>query len=174
MKKILPVLLLAVMIVGTLGIYIAQNWDPYRNVPQVSLDRLNRQEAEWYAQGIWNYRVLVLVRFATEQRRYQIEVRDNIIADAKSSRWDEDQETWGPFTTAGTEEADFFTIPGLFGMLRADLRNEEVDREVMRMGLADGQTYPGLIYLGDIIQDGVSVDGTDLVIEVLEFERLDG
>lgn len=173
MKKYLPWFFLFAMVGGALGLYFVQNWDPYRNVPRVSLDRLNREEADWYAEGIFDYRLLVHVRFSTEQRRYDIEVRDNVLASAQSARWDEVAETWGPFGPITDEEATFFTIPGMFNMLRTDLLNEDVEREALRMELAEGQQYPGLIFLGNIVQEGAAVDGTELIIEVLTFEEIE-
>lgn len=170
MKKSLPFVLLFGMVGLFVAAYIFQNWDPYRNVPPVSLNRLNQQEADWHAEGIRDYRLLVQVSFATEQRRYDIEVRKGELSTAQSARWDEQTEVWGSYAQVAEEEARFFTIPGMFNMLRADLLNQDVDREVLRMELADGARHPGLIFLGNIIQDGFPVEGTELLVEVLDFE----
>ncbi len=167
MKKILPILLVVVMVAGVIGLYLYQNYDPYRNLPQVSLDRLNTQEADWYAEGIFDYQIEVLIKFSSEQRIYRIAVVNNAISEAFSSRYDEDARDWLAYMPVSTEEADFFTVPGMFRLLRADLLNEDVEREVRRMGLREGQSYPGLIYLGNIIQEGIVMEGTDLVVEVL-------
>lgn len=172
MKKLLPYVLLIGMVGLFVGVYVYQNWDPYRNVPRVSLNRLNQQEADWHAEGIRDYRLLTQVSFATEQRQYDIEVRAGKLSAAQSARWNEQAEVWGSFAPVAEEEARFFTIPGMFNMLRADLLNEDVDREVLRMELADGARHPGLIFLGNIFQDGFPVEGTELLVEVLEFELL--
>lgn len=170
MRKILPVLLFLGMVLGAVGIYAYQNFDPYRSLPAITLDRLNAEETSWYAEGIFDYRLLVEVRFASEKRRYDIVVADNVLQSAQSARWDEDMKQWGEFSPTPSEEAAFFTVPGMFSMLRRDLVNEDVKRESLRMQLSDAGPYPGVIILGNLIQDGVVAEGTQLVIEMLEFE----
>ena len=172
MKKFLPVLLFAGMVLLAVGAYIYQNYEPYRELPAISLDRLNAQETAWYEEAIFDYRILVQVRFATEKRQYEIVVIDNVLSSAQSARWDEDAETWGPFVPTPEEEATFFTVSGMFSMLRRDLVNEDAQREVLRMALADDLPHPGVIYLGNLIQEDVVMEGTQLVVEVLEFEAL--
>jgi hypothetical protein len=54
-------------------------------------------------------------------------------------------------------------------MLRNDLINAEVEREVLRLVIGP-EKYPESLFLGRIIQDGAPVDGTELLVRVLEFE----
>jgi hypothetical protein len=60
-------------------------------------------------------------------------------------------------------------MPGLFSTLRSALFNNEVTREVLRMEIDGLQAYPKRVILGKIYEDGFPVDGTDVLIEVLEF-----
>lgn len=171
MKKFQVALIVAGLLAGMAGAFAIRNWDPYRGIPQVTLSRLNDNETNWYAEGILDYRVLVSVAFGSEQRRYEIVVLGGSLSEASSSRFEEAAGEWGPFIATPAEEAGYFTVPGLFGTVRSALLNEEVDREVLRMEIDGNLSYPKRVLLGRILEEGFPIDGTDVLIEVLEFEE---
>ena len=172
MRKVLPILLFVVMLAIGLVFFVVENIDPHRDVPIVTLDRLNQNETDWYATGISSYRVLVLASFGDQQRRYEIEVSDFILTGARSAQLDEDSRSWSEMLSVPEEEASFFTIPGMYGMLRKDLVNQQVEREVMRIETDPAYFFPTLIYLGNLIVEGEVQEDTALTIEVLDFEIL--
>jgi hypothetical protein len=170
MRKRYIFLIFAGLFAGIAGAYALRNWDPYWNIPQVTLASLNASETDWYAEGILDYDALVSVSFAAERRRYEVVVREGVLSAAHSSSLDEATGVWGPFTETSTEEAEFFTMPGLFSTMRAALLNEEVSREVLRLEVDGALFYPKRLVWGRIYEDGFPVDGTEVLIEVLEFE----
>ena len=170
MRKFYAALMVLGLLAGTAVIYAVRNWDPYRNIPQVSLNRLNQSEANWYAQGILDYDARISVAFSSELRQYEVVVRSGVFSEARSSRWEEALEAWGPFSPTPAEEAGFITMPGIFSTVRSALFNESVPREVLRMEIDAALAFPKRVILGRIFEDGLPVDGTEVLIEVVEFE----
>lgn len=172
MRKVLPFLLFGAMIAVALGLYTARSWDPHRDIPHVTLTSLNAIENAWYGEGLSDYRLRVQVEFSLEKRLYEVVVRGNAMVGARAAEWDTTHDDWGPYREAGSEEADFFTIPGLFGLVRGSLLDIDVKREVLRMEADERLPVPARIFMGRVVQDSVPIDGTELMIEVLEFEIL--
>ena len=170
MRKLLALLIFVAAFV--IGLYAVGKLDPYRAIPQVTLSSLNAIETAWYGEGLSDYSLRVQVEFSLEKRLYEVFVRGNALVEARSAEWDKALDDWGPLRQAGEEEAGFFTIPGLFGLVRGSLLDKDVEREVLRMQSDSDLSFPARIFLGRILEDGVPVDGTELLIEVLDFNRL--
>jgi hypothetical protein len=171
MKNLYAALIVLGLLAGMAGVYVIRNWDPYRDIPQLTLARLNESEANWYAAGILDYDARITVAFSSERRQYEVSVRGGALSEARSAGWDDALGDWGPASPVSAEEGGFFTIPGLFATLRSALFNDAVPREVLRMEIASTLPHPSRLVLGEILEEGFPVDGTEVLIEVLEFER---
>lgn len=130
--------------------------------PKVTIPVLNTLEGDWYAAGIFDYRLVTEVEFSEEKRRHEIIVQGNELDSATLSYWN--GEVWGTETTLPESTANLFTIPGLFTTIRQSLINEI--RDEVRAVFTEGPVYPTTIFLGVVRQEGVLVDGTEAKIQV--------
>jgi hypothetical protein len=167
-KATLLLVLLALMLIAGFALFAPR--DPYAGIPGLSIIRLTEAEADWYEAGVASYRVVVDISFSGEKRRHWIVVRNNLLESAETAGWD--GEAWGAPQAMGAEDAAFYTIPGLFQTVRLALQNEQVAREAYRMSAGGEPPIPRVIYFSEIIQEGEPVEGTALLIEVVEFEAL--
>ncbi len=161
-----------------MGIVVAVIWSRlagrsmYTDVPMMQNARLVEAETAWYAAGVSNYRILVSVEFSSEQRWNEITVTGGKVSAARVAVWDMQAGDMGAYVPLSTKEAEYFTVTGLFDLVRSALQNEEVPRDEIRMSTSGTPAVPELIYLSEVIQDGEPVEGTALIVHVLQFEVL--
>ncbi len=167
-RKSIPFLLLGVIAAGF--VYYAATRNPYRNVPLANFQRVTTGERSWFEAGILDYDISVQIEFSTEKRVNNLEIRQGVVTMAEYARWDEASGTWSPFTSMDENEFRFYTIPGLLETVRSALQNEEVPRTEIRMQLEEAPPIPSMIYMGDIIQNGIVMDATGLLMEVVSFQ----
>jgi hypothetical protein len=167
-RRFLPFLLLGALAAGFAYYAITRN--PYRNVPLANFQRVGTGERNWFEAGILDYDISVQVAFSSEKRVNNLEVRQGVVTSAESARWDEAAQSWSQFSAMREEEFRFFTVPGLLETVRSALQNENVPRTEIRLQLEEAPPIPSLIYMGEIVQDGIVMDTTSLVIEILSFE----
>ena len=87
---------------------------------------------------------------------------------ASLAYWDSTQGQWGPAAPLDQAQAAAFTVPGLFAMLRDELRSGQ--RSNLRMDVQDSPPFLRRIVLGPIWQDGQPLEDTRVLITVRSFE----
>jgi hypothetical protein len=170
-KKLQAFLVLAGLLTGVALAFVIRNWDPYRSIPMVTIERLNGYEAGWYSRNIPDYQIRISATFAEERRLYDITVRQGQLAEALTASWDEAADDWGALAPAGDEDASYFTVPGLFSTVRASLLNEDAPRAYLRVDYDEDRAIPARIIYGPLLDDGYIMDDTELIIEVLSYEE---
>jgi hypothetical protein len=168
LRKILPWLLLTVLIV-VVGTVLYNRDREVRLYPQATIGRIVEGEKEWYESGISSYKIRLEVEFSSERRRHEIIVRDFQYFEGTTEF--ASGTGWSDPVPMDAEEGDFLTVVGLFSTTRSALQGGV--RQDVLMQLHEAPVYPEIVFLGDVVQDGFVIAGTQTTITVLSFEPLD-
>lgn len=141
-----------------------------RLVP-ASVDMVDEAEARWQANPVLNYRIVVDVERPDDRRRNELTVRQGEVTRAVVMYWDPRQKRWGEPYALNPEQAFPFTVPGLFDMIRGELRGS--NRADIRVAMGGEPPFPQRIVLGPVWEDLRPVPGTEATVIVREFERFD-
>jgi len=141
-----------------------------RLVP-ASVRMMDEAEARWQANPVLNYRIVVDVERPDDRRRNELTVRQGEVTRAVVMYWDPRQKRWGEPYELNPEQAFPFTVPGLFDMVRGELRGS--NRADIRVAMDGDPPFPQRIVLGPVWEDLRPVPGTEATVIVREFERLD-
>lgn len=141
-----------------------------RLVP-ASVGMIDDAEARWQANPVLNYRIVVDVERPDDRRRNELTVRQGEVTRAVVMYWDPREKRWGEPYELNPEQAFPFTVPGLFDMVRGELRGS--DRADIRVAMGGEPPFPQRIVLGPVWEDLRPVPGTEATVIVREFERFD-
>jgi hypothetical protein len=166
MRKIIPFIFIGLGLLALI-LYIFY-YNREKRFPEANISMLNTAETQWYNAGINHYRLLVEVEFSTERRRHAVVVQHGQITEATLSYWDGD--AWSEPQGMAFDQANDYTIPGLFSFLRQELNLEM--REELRVDINDDPPYPRYIYFGQVWLDGEPMADSEARITVPEFELL--
>ncbi len=128
---------------------------------------MDAAQARWEANPVLNYTIVVDVDRPGEKRRNTVVVQDGEIAYGEVKYWDEAAEQWKEPFVLSPEQAYPFTVPGLFDMVRGEIRNS--GRRDIQVGMDGEPPFPYRIRLGPVYLDGKPFEGTEAVVQVVEF-----
>ncbi len=128
---------------------------------------MDAAQARWEANPVLNYTIVVDVDRPGEKRRNTVVVQDGEIAYGEVKYWDEAAEQWKDPFVLSQEQAYPFTVPGLFDMVRGEIRNS--GRRDIQVGMDGEPPFPYRIRLGPVYLDGKPFEGTEAVVQVVEF-----
>ncbi len=128
---------------------------------------MDEAQARWEADPVLNYTIVVDVDRPGEKRRNTVVVQDGEIAYGEVKYWDEAAEQWKEPFVLSQEQAYPFTVPGLFDMVRGEIRNS--GRRDIQVGMDGDPPFPHRIRLGPVYLDGKPFEGTEAVVQVVEF-----
>lgn len=107
-----------------------------------------------------------------DRRRTELTVRQGEITEAVVKYWDFRKKRWQEPYDLNPEQAFPFTVPGLFDMVRGELRSS--GRADIRVVMDGELAFPHRIVLGPVWEDLRPVEGTEATVTVREFEVLRG
>lgn len=137
-------------------------------MPQASFEMMNDAEAQWEADPIAGYRIVVDVERPSDRRRTEVTVRQDAIVRADVQYWNDTTGTWDEPSDLNQEQAYPFTVPGLFDMVRGELASS--GRADVRVSMDGSPAFPHRIVLGPVWLDGKPVSGTEATVVVRTFE----
>lgn len=135
-----------------------------------SVRMMDEAEARWQANPVPSYRIVVDVERPDDRRRNELTVRQGQVVSAVVKYWDSRRRRWKEPYELNPEQAFPFTVPGLFDMVRGELRNS--GRAEIRVAMGGEPAFPRRIVLGPVWQDLRPVPGTEATVIVREFEPL--
>lgn len=127
-------------------------------------------EARWQANPVPSYHIVVDVDRPDDRRRTELTLSEGEIVEAKVSYWDFRKKRWQEPYDLNQEQAFPFTVPGLFDMVRGELRSS--GRADIRVVMKGEPAFPHRIVLGPVWQDLRPVEGTEATVTVREFKAL--
>jgi hypothetical protein len=131
---------------------------------------MDNAEALWQANPVPSYHIIVDVDRPDDRRRNDLTVRQGEIVEATVSYWDFQKKRWEEPYDLNQEQAFPFTVPGLFEMVRGELRGS--NRADIRVVMDSAPAFPHRIILGPVWQDLRPVSGTEATVTVRKFEVL--
>jgi hypothetical protein len=141
----------------------------YIGLERASIPMIDAAEANWQANPVPGYDITVEVDRPGERRRNEISVRQGQVRRAVVRSWDPDEKRWQEPAPLNEEQAFPFTVPGLFDMVRDELRHSgRADIRVM-IGKSPA-SFPRRLVLGPVWQAGQPVTGTEATVTVRKFE----
>jgi len=132
-----------------------------------SLESIDRWEARWQADPVLSYHIVVDVESPGERRRNEVTIRENKIAYAETMYWDWSSRKWKASSKLDRDQAFPFTVPGLFDVLRGELRAG--GRSQVRVAMSRHPAFPSRIVLGPVLQDGRAMPDTTATLTVASF-----
>ena len=129
---------------------------------------IDEAEARWQADPVPSYHIVVDVDRPDDRRRTELTVREGEIVEATVSYWDFREKRWQEPHPLNQEQASPFTVPGLFEMVRGELRSS--GRADIRVVMDGEPAFPHRIVLGPVWQGRRPVEGTEATVTVREFE----
>ncbi|MFQ5814430.1 MAG: hypothetical protein ACE5I2_14730 [Anaerolineae bacterium] len=135
-----------------------------------SMRMMDDAEARWQADPVPSYHIVVDVDRPDDRRRTELTVRQSEIVEATVSYWDFRKKRWQEPYELNQEQAFPFTAPGLFDMVRGELRGS--NRADIRVVMDGEPAFPHHIVLGPVWQDLRPVSGTEATVTVRKFEVL--
>ena len=135
-----------------------------------SVRMMDEAEARWQVNPVPSYRIVVDVERPDDRRRNELTVRQGQVVSAVVKYWDSRRRRWKEPYELNPEQAFPFTVPGLFDMVRGELRNS--GRAEIRVAMGGEPAFPQRIVLGPVWQDLRPVPGTEATVIVREFEPL--
>ncbi len=145
-----------------------------QSVP-ASMCMMDDAEARWQTDPVPSYHIVVDVDRLDDRRRTELIVRQGEIVEATVKYWDFGKKRWQEPYDLNYEQAFPFTVPGLFDMVRGELRGS--GRADVRVVMEGEPAFPHRIVLGPVwgwcpTYDLRPVDGTEATVTVREFEVL--
>ncbi len=135
-----------------------------------SIPMMDRAEERWNADPVPSYHIVVDVERPDDRRRNDLVVRQGKIVEATVRYWEGGMKRWGDRYELGQEQAFPFTVPGLFDMVRGELRGS--NRADIRVLVGGEPAFPQRIPLGPVWEDNQPVSGTEATVIVRKFEIL--
>ena len=135
-----------------------------------TIELIDQAEASWQANPILNYDIIVDVDRPDERQRNEISVRQGQVTRAVTLSWDYNRMRWQASAPLNPEQAFPFTVPGLFDMVRGQLRAS--GRADIRVAMGEAPAFPQRLVLGPVWQDGQPVGGTEATVSVRHFELI--
>jgi hypothetical protein len=154
-----------ILLVGALILAVACS----QPVP-ATIGMLDDAEARWRADPVASYHIVVDVDRPNDRRRTELTVRQGEITAATVKYWGFDRERWQEPHDLNPEQAFPFTVPGLFDMVRGELRGS--GRADVRVEMGGEPAFPHRVILGPVWQDERPVAGTEATVAVREFDVL--
>jgi len=133
---------------------------------RASLEMIDRAEDQWQQAPAQDYEITVEVNRSDDRRRTTVVVQQGRIVQGEVSYWNSADKRWDEPYPLNEEQSFPFTIPGLFEMVRGELKNS--GRVDIRVRMADELSLPWYIVLGPVMLDGQAISGTEAVITVEE------
>jgi len=142
----------------------------YIGLEQASFQMIDAAEADWQANPVPSYNITVEVdRPGDDRRRNEISVRQGQVTRAVVRDWKPDEKRWREPYPLNEEQAFPFTVPGLFDMVRDELRHS--GRADIRVEMEKSPaSFLRRLVLGPVWQDGQPVTGTEATVTVRKFE----
>ena len=134
---------------------------------KASLEMIDRAEAQWQQAPVQDYEISVEVVRPDDRRRTTVIVQQGQIAQGEVSYWNATSKDWDEAYALNEEQSFPFTVPGLFEMVRGELKNS--GRVDIRVRMNDELSFPWHIVLGPVMQNGQAVSGTEAVITVEQY-----
>ncbi len=138
------------------------------NLESATLQLMDSSEALWQADPVSTYSIVVEVDRPSDRRRNFITVEKGQVVQATVSYWNAESKQWDTPYDLNQEQAFPFTVPGLFDMVRGEIRGS--GRGDIRVQLSGDPPFPRLIVLGPVLLNGQPVGGTEATVIVDEFE----
>lgn len=134
---------------------------------KASLEMIDRAEAQWQQAPAQDYEITVEVNRPDDRRRTTVIVTQGQIVQGEVSYWNSVDKRWDEPYALNEEQSFPFTIPGLFEMVRGELKNS--GRVDIRVRMKDELSFPWHIVLGPVMRDGQAVSGTEAAITVEQY-----
>lgn len=134
---------------------------------RASLEMIDRAEAQWKESPVLDYEITVEVNRPDDRRRTSVIVQQGQIVRGEVTYWNSADKRWNEPYALNEEQSFPFTIPGLFEMVRGELKGS--GRVDIRMRMKDELSFPWYIVLGPVMLDGQAVSGTEAVISVEQY-----
>lgn len=128
---------------------------------------MDTAQARWQANPVPSYTIVVDVDRPGEKRRNTVVVENGQIVYGEVKYWDEAADRWGEPIPLDPEQAYPFTVPGLFDMVREQIR--ESGRQDIQVAMDGDPPFPHTLRLGPVFLDGRPFEGTEAVVQVVEF-----
>jgi len=155
------VLVLGVLLAGLLGGCTI-------GMDRATVAMMDEAEAKWQAQPTLDYEITVEVERPDDRRRTTVRVSQGDIIQGKVTYWDPNDSRWLEPYELNQEQAFPFTVPGLFDMVRGEIRNS--GRADIRVKMGGDPPFPRRIVLGPVFMDGRPVSGTEATVEVISYK----
>ena len=139
-------------------------------LPEATIEAIDEAQARWEANPVPSYRIVVDVNRPSDRRRNELVVEQGRITRALLRYWDPERKRWERPLELTVEQAQWFTVPGLFDTVRDELKNS--GRREIRVLLEGDPAFPQRIELGPVFQDEQPVPGTEATVIVRVFEPL--
>ncbi len=139
---------------------------------QATLAKVDQMEQAWLAAPVSSYRIVVDVDRPDDRRRNELLVEDGAVVQATVKYWNPQRKTWDEPFPLNPEQAEPFTVPGLFEMVREQIQLPE--RAQVQVKWQEEPPMPELIVLGPVSMNGQPVSGTEATVFLEEFEPLAG
>lgn len=137
---------------------------------KASVRMMDEAEARWAANPVRSYHIVVDVERPDDTRRTEVTVEEGRITRGVVRYWDPRSRRWGEPYELNEEQAFPFTVPGLFDMVRGELRGS--GRVDIRVAMGGEPAFPRRIVLGPVWQNGRPVPDTEARVTVRSFEPL--
>ena len=162
-------------VVGLAALVLAGVWAA-RNarLEDATIGLLNDAQTAWYAQPVLSYRMEVDVNRPGEFRRVNLTVRDGEVVEALVKYRSPNTFLWEDPYPLNADQAEPFTIPGLYDMVRGAINAGNRTDIRVDMGWEDGPVpFPRRVVLGSVWDGGLQVSGTEAQVVVRRFEVLE-
>ena len=135
---------------------------------RASIAMMDEAEANWQAQPALDYEITVEVDRPDDRRRTTVVVAGGAIVQGTVTYWDPNNRRWQEPYELNEEQAFPFTVPGLFEMVRGEIRGS--GRADIRVKMGGDPPFPRRIVLGPVFMDGRPVSGTEATVVVTSYE----
>ncbi len=137
---------------------------------RASLAKVDQMEQAWLAAPVPSYHIVVDVDRPGDRRRNELVVEDGVVVQATVKYWNPERKAWDEPFSLNQEQAEPFTVPGLFEMVREQI--ELPQRAQVQVKWREDPPMPELIVLGPVSMNGQPVSGTEATVFLEEFEPL--
>ncbi len=138
---------------------------------RATVAKVDQMEQAWRASPVLSYRIVVDVDRPDDRRRNELLVEDGAVIQATVKYWDPQRKTWDEPFPLNQEQAEPFTVPGLFEMVREQILLPE--RAQVQVKWRESPPMPELIVLGPVSMNGQPVPGTEATVFLESFEPLE-
>ncbi len=131
---------------------------------KASVEMMDKAEARWQQQPVQDYEIIVEVKRPDDRRRSTVIVQQGQIVRGDVSYWNTKTNRWDAPSALNQEQPFPLTVPGLFEMVRGELKNS--GRADIRVKMEEESSFPRRIVLGPVMLDSQAMSGTEAVITV--------